>query len=142
MTIGKNADNDIVLMEDESVSRHHALLERVGDRWSIQDRGSTNGVLVNGARIFGEQWLRDDDELILGRTRLRFCDRASAGELTTERTGDRPKLTPKEREVLIELCRPVLNGSAFPQPATVREIADRLFVTEAAVKQHLGHLYD
>ena len=44
--------------------------------------------------------------------------------------------------MLVELCRPLLKGSAFTPPATVREIAKRLFVGEAAVKQHLGHLYD
>jgi pSer/pThr/pTyr-binding forkhead associated (FHA) protein len=142
MTVGKNPDNDLVIAEDPSVSRVHAVLQRVGGGWSIHDVGSTNGTLVNGERIFGERVLRDDDEIILGRTRLHFCDRSTTGESSTERTGPRPRLTPKEREVLVELCRPLVGGSAFTQPATVRQIADRLFVGEAAVKQHLGHLYD
>jgi ATP/maltotriose-dependent transcriptional regulator MalT len=56
----------------------------------------------------------------------------------------RPELTRREREVVIELCRPSIadTGLAFTEPATVREIAERLFVSEAAVKQHLLRLYD
>jgi hypothetical protein len=142
MTVGKNADNDIVLSEDPSVSRVHAVFERMSRRWAIRDVGSTNGTLVNGERIFSQRQLHDDDEIILGRTRLHFCDRASVDDVSTARTGTKPRLTPKEFDVLKELCRPLLKGSAFTQPATVRDIAGRLFVGDAAVKQHLGHLYD
>src|SRR5450755_491570 len=54
------------------------------------------------------------------------------------------ELTRREREVVIELCRPSVanTGLAFTEPATVREIGERLFVSEAAVKQHLLRLYD
>ncbi len=44
--------------------------------------------------------------------------------------------------MLVELCRPLLCGNAFTPPASVREIAEALYVTQAAVKQHIGHLYD
>src|SRR5438093_3077370 len=53
-----------------------------------------------------------------------------------------PRLTPRERDVLDELCRPVITGDAFTEPASIRTIAAALFITEAAVKQHLLHLYD
>jgi pSer/pThr/pTyr-binding forkhead associated (FHA) protein len=142
VAIGKLPENDLVIADDSAVSRVHALLERTGGRWTIRDRDSTNGTLVNGERIFAERLLRDDDEIILGHTRIRFCDRNTADELSTARTGARPRLTPTEKKVLVELCRPLLGASAFKEPATVRQIADRLCVGEAAVKQHLGHLYD
>jgi DNA-binding transcriptional ArsR family regulator len=51
-------------------------------------------------------------------------------------------LTPRERVVLVELCRPLLSANVFTQPASVREIAEVLVVSEAAVKQHLGRLYE
>jgi predicted component of type VI protein secretion system len=142
LTIGKNPENDLVIAEDSSVSRLHAVLERMSGRWTIRDVNSTNGTLVNGDRIFSEKLLRDDDEIILGRTRIRFCDRATAGDVSTARTGARPRVTPTEKKVLDELCRPLLSASAFKEPATVRQIADRLCVGEAAVKAHLIHLYD
>lgn len=45
-------------------------------------------------------------------------------------------------DVLVALCLPVLDEDVFTEPASVREIAETLVVTEAAVKQHLLHLYD
>ena len=53
-----------------------------------------------------------------------------------------PRLTPRERDVLAALCRPVQTGDAYTEPASIREIAAELFVSEAAVKQHLLRLYD
>ena len=53
-----------------------------------------------------------------------------------------PELTRRERDVLAALCRPVLSDDVFAEPASVHEIAQVLVVTDAAVKQHLLHLYD
>ena len=142
VTIGSRSDNDITIGGDSTVSRLHALLERVGDRWGLKDLNSTNGTRVNGRPLFGEHVLRDGDELQLGRTRLVFRDSRAAREPSTSRVTDPPKLTPKEREVLVELCRPLLSQDPFSPPASVTEIAAAMFVTEAAVKQHLGRLYD
>jgi len=52
-----------------------------------------------------------------------------------------PELTRRELDVLTSLCRPALSDEAFVAPATAREIATDLVVTEAAVKQHLLRLY-
>jgi len=54
----------------------------------------------------------------------------------------RPELTRRERDVLVSLCRPLHGDDVVAQPASVKEIAAELVVTEAAVKQHLLHLYD
>ena len=53
-----------------------------------------------------------------------------------------PELTRRERDVLAALCRPLLDDELFTPPASVHEIAAALVVTDAAVKQHLAHLYD
>jgi hypothetical protein len=52
-----------------------------------------------------------------------------------------PELTRRELDVVTSLCRPALSDEAFVAPATAREIASDLVVTEAAVKQHLLRLY-
>jgi len=52
-----------------------------------------------------------------------------------------PELTRRELDVLISLCRPALSDDAFITPATPKDIAGDLVVTEAAVKQHLLRLY-
>jgi DNA-binding NarL/FixJ family response regulator len=41
----------------------------------------------------------------------------------------------------LALCRPLLTGDAFTEPASIRAIAAELVVSEAAVKQHLSRLY-
>ncbi len=51
-------------------------------------------------------------------------------------------LTRRARDVLSVLCGPLAHGAAFTEPASVHAIADALDVSEAAVKQHLTHLYD
>jgi len=53
-----------------------------------------------------------------------------------------PDLTRRERDVLLALFRPALSAEMFSEPASTREMATSLSVSEAAVKQHLAHLYD
>jgi tetratricopeptide (TPR) repeat protein len=53
-----------------------------------------------------------------------------------------PELTRRERDVLVVLCRPFARGAVFTEPASIREVAETLGVSEAAVKQHLTNLYD
>jgi len=48
-TIGRQPGNNLVLAELE-ISRRHALINRVGDRYIVEDLHSINGILVNGRR--------------------------------------------------------------------------------------------
>ncbi|HEY8038868.1 MAG TPA: sigma 54-interacting transcriptional regulator [Polyangiaceae bacterium] len=50
LTIGKAQDNDLVL-SDDTVSRHHCELLRAADGVHVKDLGSTNGTKVQGAKI-------------------------------------------------------------------------------------------
>ena len=49
-TIGRDSRCDL-LIEDTTVSRWHARLERAAGRWLLTDLGSTNGTRLNGWRI-------------------------------------------------------------------------------------------
>ncbi len=140
-TAGTRLENDIVVSGDTSVSGFHLVFEAYGPGWALRDMGSRNGTLVNGDRLLGERVLRDGDEIALGRTRLVFRTEDAATQPPTDSDGDRPDITKRERDVLIELCRPVLDRDLFTEPATVREISETLVVSETAVKQHLGNLY-
>jgi len=53
-----------------------------------------------------------------------------------------PSLTARERDVLVALCKPLLDRDMFTEPASTRAIAETLVITQAAVKQHLANLYD
>ena len=50
MSIGRSADNDIVI-PNRTVSSHHAVLSFEGGIFFITDKDSTNGVFVNDIRI-------------------------------------------------------------------------------------------
>jgi hypothetical protein len=139
MTVGTLDSNDVVV-EADGVSRVHAAFERFGDTWCVRDLGSRNGTLVNGARIIGERALHSGDEIVLGRLRLVFHGPARGKE--TAAIAQPPPLTQRERDVLVALCRPLLTGDAFTEPASIRAIAAELVVSEAAVKQHLSRLYE
>jgi len=108
----------------------------------VRDLGSRNGTFVNGQRVWRERPLHPGDELRVGATRLVYRSDQPGGGQATQASEPPPQLTRREREVLLVLCRTVLGGAAFTEPASIREIADALVVTEAAVKQHLAHLYD
>jgi FHA domain/zinc-ribbon domain len=69
-TIGRSPDCDIFL-DDVTVSRHHAVLRRADDRFTIEDQGSLNGTFVNRRRIEAAD-LDDGDELQIGKYRLTF----------------------------------------------------------------------
>jgi hypothetical protein len=63
-------------------------------------------------------------------------------ELVNDDQATAVDITRRERDVLIALCRPAAGSDVFIEPASVNEIARELVVTDAAVKQHLLHLYD
>jgi pSer/pThr/pTyr-binding forkhead associated (FHA) protein len=69
-TIGRHPDSDIFL-DDVTVSRRHAEIERRGSTFSVNDVGSLNGTYLNRERIeHGE--LHTGDELQVGKFRLVF----------------------------------------------------------------------
>jgi DNA-binding CsgD family transcriptional regulator len=142
LTLGADAANDLALAADPTLSRLHAVLERYGAGWCVRDLDSRNGTFVNGQRVWRERPLRPGDELRVGATRLVYRNEEPSGGQATQASDPPPQLTRREREVLVVLCRTVLGGAAFTEPASIREIADALVISEAAVKQHLAHLYD
>ncbi len=50
LTIGRSDENDVVV-RDGRVSRRHARIVAEGSGFAIEDRGSSNGTFVNGARV-------------------------------------------------------------------------------------------
>jgi hypothetical protein len=141
-TIGRGHGVDVRL-DDPSVSRLHAEIVRRGPYIYISDLGlSRNGTRVNG-RSIARRVLDDGDVLSFGSARCKI-EGVPTEELAAEselRRSAAPELTRRELDVLISLCRPALSDDAFVTPATAREIAGDLVVTEAAVKQHLLRLY-
>jgi pSer/pThr/pTyr-binding forkhead associated (FHA) protein len=144
LTVGRKPESDIALGWDVEVSRAHALLEQVGEQWTLVDDGlSSNGSFVNGQRVVGRQRLRQGDRLCFGNTQLLFRD---PGPPESEATRREPRstampLTPTQRKVLVALCRP-LNDASSTLPATNKQIADEVFLSVDAVKAQLRLLFE
>jgi FHA domain len=141
-TIGRGRGVDVRL-DDPSVSRLHAEIIRRGPYVYVVDMGlSRNGTRVNG-RPIARRVLEDGDVISFGAARCRLggVPREEVDPETELRRAVAPELTRREVDVLTSLCRPALSDEAFVAPATARDIATDLVVTEAAVKQHLLRLY-
>lgn len=69
LVIGR-ASNCRLKIAHPSVSREHAILERKGTRFFLQDAGSHNGTYVNGRQITGRVEVFGGDELAMGKAVL------------------------------------------------------------------------
>ena len=68
--IGAHPGNELVVADD-TVSRLHAQIDVEDEGFRLRDRGSRNGVAVDGLRVV-DAYLRPGAEIRLGRARLRF----------------------------------------------------------------------
>lgn len=75
-TAGRD-DNADLLLDDVSVSRHHAIFTRTASgRVTLRDLNSLNGTYVNGARV-EETTLHSADEVQVGKFKLVFWEATS-----------------------------------------------------------------
>ena len=71
-SFGRSHDNEIPL-HDASLSRRHARILEVDDKFVLMDLGSTNGCEVNGRRVAHDKAeLKDGDIVKLGFVEFRF----------------------------------------------------------------------
>ena len=79
VTMGRDISNDVVV-NDLEVSALHARLTQTDDGYAIEDLNSTNGTLVNKARVLGHRPLISGDVIFLGtRVMLTYAGPAVAG---------------------------------------------------------------
>lgn len=71
-TIGRSPEASLFL-DDVTVSRRHAQIERTPEGWVISDLGSLNGTYVNRRRI-ERLVLKDGDEVQVGKFKLTFLE--------------------------------------------------------------------
>jgi pSer/pThr/pTyr-binding forkhead associated (FHA) protein len=72
VTLGRAAENDLVLDTDEFASVHHARIEPRRDGVWLEDLESTNGTFVNGIKVTRPQKLTPGDVIRVGETDLRY----------------------------------------------------------------------
>lgn len=72
MTIGRSAENDITLV-DSDVSRSHARISLQTGSWTIEDLGSSTGIILGGERI-DKRALKSGDAFRIGKITLTFME--------------------------------------------------------------------
>ena len=69
--VGRSRSSDIVL-DDEMVSRSHAMIQRTGEEFLLIDLGSRNGAYLNGRRVSVPLYLKDQDKVTFGEREFTF----------------------------------------------------------------------
>jgi hypothetical protein len=72
LAIGRGAQNDLTLENDDFASARHARFEPRRDGVWVSDVGSTNGTFVNGERVSKPHRLSPGDVIRVGSTDLRY----------------------------------------------------------------------
>jgi predicted component of type VI protein secretion system len=112
ITIGRRADHDICLPYP-AVSADHAEIVTVVSDSFLHDVGSTNGTLVNGARVT-KHFLRDQDRIDIARQQLVYLA--------------------NEAEEIEPLARQVSELRAAEPTPDEEKVGDAASMTDAAVK--------
>jgi DNA-binding NarL/FixJ family response regulator len=135
LTVGRASQNDMVL-EDQLVSRLHAIFMRRGDVVLVEDLGSHNGTYVNNERVHQIRQLHHGDTITIGNSRAMFEDSSLITEETTmisEPTAFAAQtFTQRQLQVLRLLARGLSN----------KQIAENLFVSERTVKAYLSAVFE
>jgi hypothetical protein len=76
-TIGRAAENDVVLKDDFVSRRHCAVLVHADNRCELHDTASKNGTLLNGQKLNGPVLLKTGDEIRVSGSCLVFVARES-----------------------------------------------------------------
>lgn len=140
LTIGRDQNNDLVLA-DLLVSRHHAIIRRLGNGdYYLADGGSTNGCYVNEQRVTVPILLSDADRIRIGGSRFRFvlCQEqlAPVDEMSLEDTVILD--TPEIRQITI-LVADIRDYTALSEQVPIRiltRVMNKWFHDVGHVIQH------
>jgi hypothetical protein len=124
IAIGRSPTCDIMLEDDQLVSRRHALLRYNGSEYTIVDLGSSNGTFLNEEETHEETPLRDGDLIGIGEYEILYSksapvspdDSQAATQVTQDISGSRPALeaAPEPEAAVEPEPEPV---AAAPEPA-------------------------
>jgi len=80
ITVGRAETCDIGLFGDNSIEREHAQIEKQGSSFVLTDNGTPSGTYLNEQRIDRPTQLQAGDVIRVGRSVLRFGERAKKEE--------------------------------------------------------------
>ncbi len=137
--IGRLGENEIQV-PDPNVSRTHAEVVQDGEEFVIYDRGSKNGVLINGNEVAEKRLVKNDEVTIGGSTFIFNGDFAIHNSRFTDNSVYIYKGTPKKSlfddAITIDALKESPSDSGFAlvnlarafaeEPATLPSLAERI----------------
>jgi pSer/pThr/pTyr-binding forkhead associated (FHA) protein len=71
ITVGREANNDIILAQDPYVSRNHAVITLKDGQYWLEDLQSNNGTSINHNPVTEATEIHHGDEVMIGRTKFK-----------------------------------------------------------------------
>jgi hypothetical protein len=120
ISVGRLPDNTIQI-EDRTVSAYHFELVFERDHYRLHDRGSTNGVLVNGRRV-QDFHLREETQILVGAVMCAFhpANPMNARAESVELLPVREEVQATRRE-----CRQLKEQNAILKEQIARMLSER-----------------
>jgi pSer/pThr/pTyr-binding forkhead associated (FHA) protein len=131
ITIGRGADNDVVL-DNKAVSRKHAVIEFKGDTAVVIDNESLNGTFVNNRKI-SEEIIKDSDIITICKFDLIYHEQADSLIPESAELDGTMVLQTKRQQDLIEKDR--------ADKKTISEAGGPLLIDESD-PDHVKYLID
>ncbi len=149
LTIGREKDNDIVLMA-RTVSRHHARFFLEGGKLNVEDLQSAMGVKVNGKKV-PKSVLVHNDTVLVGDSTI-FVEETGR---PAEEIPDRKRMPPSKTKVavtpMLMIMGGTLDGKLFPvvgriavgsAPRSDIVLSEKdVAASHAEFREHNGKLY-
>lgn len=104
--VGRSRRNHVCI-KDPLISTKHLSVSVSDSTCVINDLDSSNGTFINGERLAGGRVLKNGDEVMLGKTILRFAARQSNAPVESGRTRRNP-VVPLNRKNIVMLAAAAL----------------------------------
>jgi serine phosphatase RsbU (regulator of sigma subunit) len=125
VVIGRSTSADVSIA-DRFLSRRHARLYRQGDDWLVEDLGSRNGTLVNGAKISAPKTVRPGD--VIGISASVIVVEGDTGSPRAGSDDDRVHTVFRPAEAILGESRSAITRTAAADHDKLRRAADQLRV--------------
>jgi serine phosphatase RsbU (regulator of sigma subunit) len=139
LSLGRSSTNDLSYPEDSGLSRHHMVLERMGEDWYVRDLGSKNGTLLNDERLTAPARLKPGDRISASRVLMTYDgDQQPIGEATVIFSlADTGEKVPTHTVTLGELL-PKTSEGVEPRVAAPKQWTDPVTVLVRAGRELLA----
>lgn len=137
VVVGRGRSVDVKI-DDPSISRNHARVDRPADHWQVSDLGSANGTFVNGRPLSRPTVLHDGDLVAFGGVIAMY--RARDGANATRSTSAVRIIESTQHHQRVVSALPAQDAAANPFAGLDFDEARRVFTRRLSFLNALGRL--